>query len=43
MAFKFKLVSSDGDSLGSIETSEQNWQAGDELRAHGTSATASCP
>ena len=37
MAFKFKfeLVSSDGDNLGSIETSEANWCAGDEVIGHG--------
>ena len=35
MAFKFELVSSDGDSFGSIETTELNWQAGDTLIAHG--------
>ena len=35
MAFKFELVSSDGDSLGSIETSEANWRVGDALIGHG--------
>lgn len=31
MAYKFELVSSDGDSLGSIESSDLNLQPGDEL------------
>ena len=35
MAFKFELVSSGGDSLGSVETTELNWRAGDTLIAHG--------
>jgi hypothetical protein len=35
MAFKFELVSPDGETLGSIETSEANWQAGDEPIGHG--------
>jgi hypothetical protein len=35
VAFKFELVSSDGDNLGSIETAQANWQAGDELIGHG--------
>ena len=35
MAFKFELVSRDGDNLGSIETSGLNPQPGDELLANG--------
>jgi hypothetical protein len=35
MGFKFELVSTDGDSVGSIETNEGNWQAGDTVYAHG--------
>jgi hypothetical protein len=35
MVFKFELVSPEGDSVGSIETKEQNRQPGDEVRAHG--------
>ncbi len=31
MAYKFELVSSDGDSLGSIESSDLNLEPGDEL------------
>jgi hypothetical protein len=35
MGFKFELVSRDGDSIGSFESAEQNWQPGDDLLAHG--------
>jgi hypothetical protein len=35
VAFKFELVSSDGDTVGSIETNEGNWQPGDAVYAHG--------
>lgn len=35
MAFRFELVSRDGEVFGSFETSEQRWQAGDTVIAHG--------
>jgi hypothetical protein len=35
MAFRFELVSSDRDSVGSIETNEVNWQPGDVVYAYG--------
>ncbi|MGZ4339143.1 MAG: hypothetical protein ACXVQ3_03710 [Gaiellaceae bacterium] len=35
MAYRFELVSSGGDILGSLETSEQRWQTGDTVIAHG--------
>ena len=35
MAYRFELVSRDGEILGSFETSEQRWQAGDTVIAHG--------
>jgi hypothetical protein len=35
VAYRFELVSRDGDILGSFTTSEQRWQAGGELIAHG--------
>jgi hypothetical protein len=31
MGFRFELVSSEGDTLDSIETNEANWQAGDTV------------
>jgi hypothetical protein len=34
-ASTFRLVSACGDTLGSIESSEQHWQPGDELHANG--------
>ena len=33
--FRFELVSSDGDSLGSFETNEPQWQVGETLIGHG--------
>jgi hypothetical protein len=33
--FRFELVSPEGDSLGSFETNESNWQAGETLVGHG--------
>jgi hypothetical protein len=35
VGFRFELVSPDGDSVGSIETNEGNWQPGDIVYAHG--------
>jgi hypothetical protein len=35
MAYRFELVSRDGEILGSFETSEQRWQAGDTVIAQG--------
>lgn len=39
MAFKFELVSRDGDSVGSIETNEGNWQPGDTVYRTAASGT----
>jgi hypothetical protein len=33
--FKFELVSPEGDSLGSLQTNEANWEAGETLTGHG--------
>jgi hypothetical protein len=33
--FKFELVSPEGDSLGSLQTNEANWEAGETLIGHG--------
>ncbi len=35
MAYRFELVSRDGEILGSFLTSEQRWQAGDVVIGHG--------
>jgi len=35
MAFKFELLSSDGDNLGSFESAVPNWQPGDTVIAAG--------
>jgi hypothetical protein len=35
MAYRFELVSRDGEILGSSQTSEQRWQRGDVVIAHG--------
>jgi hypothetical protein len=36
VTYRVELVSRDGEILGSFQTSEQRWQAGDEVIAHGT-------
>jgi hypothetical protein len=35
MAYRFELVSSDSEILETFETSEQRWQTGDTVVAHG--------
>jgi hypothetical protein len=35
MRFRFELRFPDGGDVGSFETSEANWQAGDTVIAHG--------
>jgi hypothetical protein len=34
-AYKFSLVTTDGDIFDSFETSEGNWKTGDIVIAHG--------
>jgi hypothetical protein len=42
VAYRFELVSRDGEILETFETAEQRWQTGDTVIAHGNRRIASC-